>query len=326
MATIEPRTLHVAAIQVRSEPSAAADNRAHAEAYIAHAAEQGAQLLILPELFAPGYVANERIWGLAEPPHGPTEQWLTSLAAQHRVYLGAGYAQTDGVDVFNVFALATPDGTLAGVVRKTNAEAYVFRRRTGSHVIETDMGRIGVGICADNEFTAFLREMQARSVDLVLMPHAWPTPVRVGGPVSARDLEQTNKHMEVLPLVYARHLGVPVVFVNQVGRIAPLAGLIGKLMDPNQFRCQGQARIIDSDGRVAGSLGDEEGVIVADVTLDPARKKASEPPSYGGWVLPGSALPRKVVIPLDTVVGMLMYRVHEGRRRAVSRLETVPSR
>jgi N-carbamoylputrescine amidase len=325
MATNEPRTLRVAALQLRSEPGGAVDNRTRAEAYVAQAAQQGASLLALPELFAPGYVANERIWELAEPPSGPTERWLGQLAARHGVYLGAGYAQTDGVDVFNLFALATPAGTIAGIVRKTNAEASVFQRRNGDHVIETDVGRIGVGICADNEFTSFLREMQEQRVDLVLMPHAWPTPTRIGGPVSTYDLQQAKEHMEALPLVYARALGVPVVFVNQVGPIARIAGLIGRLMDPAQFRCQGQARIVDSDGDVVGSLGDEEGIIVADVTLDPARRQEGMPRSYGGWVLPGSALPRKVIIPLDATVGTLRYRLRSARRRAICRVSADPS-
>jgi hypothetical protein len=95
-----------------------------------------------------------------------------------------------------------------------------------------------------------------------------------------------------------------------------MAGLIGKLMNPAVWRFQGRSRIVGSDGRLAGEMGDEEGILLADVALDPQLRRTAEPMSYGGWVLPGNALARKVVIPLDAAVGTLSYRLRAGRRRA----------
>ena len=90
------------------------------------------------------------------------------------IYLGAGAAETDGTDFFNVFTLAGPDGQIAGRAYKTNAEASIFRRGRAAHLIDTPAGRIGVGICADNQFAATLEIMHEQDADLVLMPHAWP--------------------------------------------------------------------------------------------------------------------------------------------------------
>lgn len=91
------------------------------------------------------------------------------------IWLGAGLVETDGRDFFNVFILCGPDGNIAGTARKDNAEAFCFKRGLGIHVIETTIGRIGVGICADNHFASLIALLQAEAVDLILMPHAWPT-------------------------------------------------------------------------------------------------------------------------------------------------------
>jgi N-carbamoylputrescine amidase len=55
-----------------------------------------------------------------------------------------------------VFVLASPDGQIAGRACKASAEANVFRRGRHEHLIETPIGRIGIGICADNQFAAHL--------------------------------------------------------------------------------------------------------------------------------------------------------------------------
>jgi hypothetical protein len=51
---------------------------------------------------------------------------------------------------------------------------------------------------------------------------------------------------------------------------------------------RGQSRIVDSDGSVPGQLAEEEGVLTADVVMDPTRKHYQAPPSFGGWLQPGS--------------------------------------
>jgi len=74
------------------------------------------------------------------------------------IYVGAGNAESDGTDIFNVFIL-DPRGEIAGRAYKSNAEANVFKRGRREHVVETPIGRIGIGICADNQFASHLRLM-----------------------------------------------------------------------------------------------------------------------------------------------------------------------
>lgn len=305
----------MAAVQIESRHGLIAANHAHATPFVEQAAAAGANIIVLPELFASGYIPNKAIWDFAEPRGGATASWLGQTSKRLGVWLGAGLIETDGEDFFNVFVLCGPDGEIAGTARKHNAEAFCFKRGRGIHVIDTTIGRIGVGICADNHFASFVALLQAEAVDLMLMPHAWPTPVRTTRLVSEEDIREQHAKPQQLAALYARGLGVPVVFVNGVGRMGRLAGLLGRVMDPEVFRLQGGSRIIDSDGTLKAELGSGEGVIAADVALDPARKRSLTPPSYGGWVHPGSALARNIITPLDVAVGVLSYTLDPRRGR-----------
>lgn len=307
------RMVRVGAAQVQSEPGRVEANLANAARFVERAAAQGAEIVVLPELFSSGYVPNRAVWDAAEPADGDTAHWLARTAQRLGIHLGAGSVETDGSDFFDVFLLADPRGQITGRAYKANAEANVFRRGRHEHVLDTEVGRIGVGICADNQFSAHLKEMHEQHVDLILMPHAWPTPSRAAGLVSEADVRLQQDRMVDLPRLYARLLGVPVVFVNQVGPLLPIGGILGRLMDPRIWRLRGQSRIVDSDGAVVGQLSDEEGVLVGTVTLDPARKRYEEPPSHGGWLQPGSAVARRVFIPLDIATGRLSYALSRTR-------------
>ena len=317
------RMLRVAAIQLEARLGEVDANLRHAEELITRAAAEGATLVVLPELFNTGYLPNRDLWKLVERPTGPTTRWLGTLAHRFEIHLGGGFAVWDGDDVVNGFALAGPDGTVVGTARKSNAEADVFQRGHGAHVIETPVGRIGVGICADCQSPRILRLLHDRSVDLVLMPHASPTPAVARGAVSEADIAAQRERMAALPITFARSLGVPAVFVNQTGAIAPLAGILGRVMDPAIFRLQGGSRIVDSDGTLLASLDDGEDVLVAGVTLDPARRTWHLPHAYGGWLTPGSPIVRRAIIPAGIGLGRLSYRM--GRRRR-ARLASMRSR
>lgn len=125
--------------------------------------------MVLRELFTTGYIPNESIWNPAEPQNGPTVLWLQQTSKQLGVYLGAGVPEMDGKDFFNTFVLCDRSGQAAGRVSKIETESYVFNRTFGSQIIHTALGKIGVGICADNQMVSFLKQMAAEDIDLLLM-------------------------------------------------------------------------------------------------------------------------------------------------------------
>ncbi len=316
----EVRPMRVAAVQMESKHGLVQANQKHAAPFIEKAAQQGAQMVVLPELFSTGYIPNETIWEFAEPRDGSTVTWLKTTARRFGIYLGAGLLETDGYDFFNIFVLCDPQGQEAGRVSKIEAEAYIFKRTSmaDNHIIDTPLGRIGVGICADNQMVTFFKHMAEESADILLMPHGWPTPCRANGQITDLDVQDHRNRTGQLVSLYSERLGIPAVFVNGVGTMARLTGLLGKFMDPELFRLEGRSRVIDSDGSVVGELSSEEGVLLADVLLDPTRKHFSEPESFDGWLLPGNAVSRKVMIPFDIKYGQFRYR-HSSLRKGKAR-------
>ena len=316
----QTRTIHVAAVQVESQPGQIAANHAHALPFIETAVAQGAQLVVLPELFSCGYIPNPSIWQHGETLNGPTVAWLQETSRRFGVYLGAGFLEVDGTDFFNSFALTDPEGEVLGCARKTRSEVYCFKYGAGRHVIHTGLGVLGVGICADNHYSTFPALMARSDIDMLLMPHGSPMPYKTSKVISEADIEQIREKVISLSTLYAEALGVPVIFANGVGAMQPMAGLLGKFMTPEHFRLRGLSRITDSDGALLGALGEEEGILAAEVTLDPARKRYIAPPDYDGWLHEGSAMTRKVIFPLDITLGRASYALSRKRRRLARRL------
>ena len=219
------RSIRVAAVRTPAAPNVPAGWE-RATPLVARAAAEGAQLVLLPELMATHYVFTADMWDSAEPDQGPTVQWLRDTAQRLGIWLGTSYLQASGDDFFNTLVLAGPSGEEAGRVRKQTPAMYepcFFRGEPGPHLIDTELGRIGVGICNDNHRSYMPALLQQGGADLLLMPHCWPLPIRPRGAVSARDLQRWHEIQTGLAPLYATCLGIPAIFVNKVGPYASSA-------------------------------------------------------------------------------------------------------
>jgi N-carbamoylputrescine amidase len=264
-----------------------------------------------------GYTITKQVWDLAEPEGGPMEQWMTGTAKKHDVYLGAGLVEVDGEDYYNAYLVCGPDGRIVGRTRKTQTEFMFFKAgEIGSHIIETPIGRLGVGICADNHRTFFPKLMQEQGADILLMPHAWPAPYRTSRLISEKDVQETEKNARGYARLFAEILGVPVLFANQTGPLegGRWPGLFGKLLNPEFFRYAGYSAIVDSDRSVKAQIEQGEGVITAEVTLDPSRKLKTDIPDHGGWIHPGNVIVRKLIMPIDIRRALRIYTTSSERR------------
>lgn len=277
------RTLTIGVVQMDSQVGNVSANLEHAGEWVRAAAQQGAQLVLTPELMPGGYTLTEAIWKDAEPFDGRITGWLRQLAKQLQVFLGTSFLEVDGEDFYNTFALADPNGAIAGRVRKNppaSLEAYFYRSGRDSHVIETALGRIGVGICFENLLYEHLLEMQHASVDLILQPTAAGRPK----PMKEGDIELFDSMIRRCAPYHARALGVPVALADRTGPLdTELPGGFGEF----HSSFPGYSIIVDSDGTVKARMKTEEGVIVAEVHLEPERKRAQRPRCYGGmWAFP----------------------------------------
>ncbi|MDD5105635.1 MAG: carbon-nitrogen hydrolase family protein [Desulfuromonadaceae bacterium] len=308
------RTIRVAAIQIDCAPGEIARNLAHAGEMVKQAADQGACLVLLPELMPSGYMATEAIWDSAEPDNGTSIQWLYSTAKHHGIYLGFSYLEAEGEHFYNSFVLASPEGKLLGRVRKNppaSIEAYFFAADNGSHIIETDFGRIGVGICYENLLYSQICSLYENDVDLVLSPAAAGRPK----PIIPGDIARFEKALVNSRGVYAQTLGVPVIMANRAGLLeTELPGNLPYL----KSSFPGLSSIVDADGTVRAELGDEEGIIIADVSLGQRPKSRNKPKRYGRmW---GTPVPWYAFIwPLTQKMGEKSYSAnHRRRERALS--------
>jgi 5-aminopentanamidase len=162
-------------------------NRARALAAIDAAAAAGAQVVVLPELVASGYVFRDagEARELAEPPSGPTLAGWAGRARAHGVVIAGGFAEAgDDGRLYNSAALVDATG-VRGVYRKVHLwdrESLVFTPGDAPPlVLDTPHGRIGLMVCYDLEFPEWVRAAAMQRTELLCVPTNWPRAPRPDG-------------------------------------------------------------------------------------------------------------------------------------------------
>ena len=250
----------IAAVQMISTPEVAA-NLATAARLIAAAADQGAQLVALPEYF-PIIGGNDadRLAACEAEGQGPIQDFLASAAARHGLWLVGGsipLAAADPTKLRNSCLVFDPAGRqvarydkihLFGFTRGDERydEAETIEAGAPLPVAFEALGlRIGLGICYDLRFPELFRRMGA--LDLIVLPAAFT--------------DTTGKaHWELL--LRARAVE------NQCYLLASAQG--GR--HPTGRLTHGNSMLVDPWGEVTARMHYGEGVVVAD--LDPARLAA----------------------------------------------------
>ena len=308
----QTRTLSLAGVQLETRNGEVEANLVHAEHFVALAREGGAQLILCPEFLAAGYVYDASLWEAAEPQSGPTERWLRRMAIEHRVHIGASYLEVRGDDFFNTFALVRPDGAVAGRVRKESLpgfEGWYFSSGPGPKVIDTEIGRIGIGICYDNYTARFLGQLRREDVDLLLMPHS--------GPCFGWFDDLFRDSLREIPRFYSRAFGIPTMMVNKASVTDSPSPIPVLPFVRLTFHFPGLSTICDCDGEVRHSLGEGEGIVAAEVVLDPGKKRRPEEPT-GHWSHAPKRFPRvwAAAFRAFEVLARASYAMNPARRRA----------
>ena len=160
------------------------DNIGRAERLVREAADQGAQVILLPELFESLYfpqLEREELFALAhEVDDHPFLDRFQSLAAELEVVLPISFFERAGQAHFNSLALFDADGSNLGIYRKSHIpdgpsyeEKYYFNvGDTPIMTFRTRYGHIGVAICWDQWFPEVARIMALKGADLLLYPTA----------------------------------------------------------------------------------------------------------------------------------------------------------
>lgn len=217
----KPQTMTVAAVQSALTDDVAS-NVARMTELVRRAAERGAQVILMSELFEGHYFCQrqgEAEFARARPFEGhPTIAHFSRLAAELGVVLPVSYFEQDGPAFYNSIAIVDADGTVLGNYRKSHIpdgpgyqEKYYFRPgNTGFRAWDTRFGRIGVAICWDQWFPEAARAMALAGADVLFYPTA------IGSEPAAPEQNTKNRWQRAM-IGHAVSNAVGVVAANRVG-------------------------------------------------------------------------------------------------------------
>ena len=262
--------LDVAVVQMEVCSGEVQKNWVRAEARIAEAARQGAQAILLPELWTTGYdwAAMPR---LAEPPDGPTVQRLRRLAAQHGVTLVAGsIAERRPGGIYNTSYILGPDGSVLGTYSKQHLFPLLDEPRylapgADPAPVETPHGRWGQLICFDIRYPEAARSLTMAGIAILWVPAEWPHP--------------RLEHWRTLLRARAIEDQLFVVAANRTGQ-----------GDGNQW-C-GHSQIIDPWGTVVAEADEDEVTLRATLDLDLIAQVRGRVPCFAVDAVTGAAADR----------------------------------
>jgi len=253
------RKVKVAAIQMSCSPIQQ-ENLEKAEKMIREAASQGANLILLPELFDRWYFCQERrydYYGFAQSvDEHPSVLMGRRLAKELHVVLPVSFYEKDGNVLYNSLAFIDADGSLLGVYRKTHIpddhyyqeKFYFTPGNTGFKVFDTVVGKIGAGICWDQWFPETARCLALNGAEIILYPTAIDSE-----PILECD---SMPHWRRAMQGHAACNLVPVVAANRIGL---------ETVEPSKEN-GGQKSVLQFYG--SSFMTDETGELVAEASRD----------------------------------------------------------
>lgn len=233
------------------------DERHNLESAFAHidsAADKGADLVCLPELFSTGYNLPHILRHTRPFPDAVARE-LGQKAARKKIFLMAGIPEKTGAAFYNSAALWDNRGNLLSVYRKNHlmslpgmGENRLFKRGIPrGEVIKTKLGKIGMMICYDLRFPELARKLAINGAELIVAPSAW-----------------ADERIEAFKLFSRARAWENQLFVMSVNR----AGKDGNIA------FGGASRLCGPSGNILAELGKKSGIILAEV--DAAEIKAAK--------------------------------------------------
>ncbi len=292
------RNVTVAAVQMSMADDVAV-NVARAETLVRDAAAQGAEIILIPELFEGRYFCIDQLpehFDRARPLEGhPTVEHFRTVAAELGIVLPINVYERAGQATFNTVVMIDADGTALGTYRKSHipdgpgyTEKYYFNPGdTGFRAWDTAHGRVGIAICWDQWFPEAARCMALAGAEVLLYPTA------IGSEPPDPDYDSKDHWQRVMQGHAAANL-MPVIAANRYG---PEQGAADRAIT-----FYGSSFITDLTGaKVAEAPRDADAVLTANFDLDELQQQRAawglfrdrRPDLYGPvTTLDGSTAPR----------------------------------
>ncbi len=243
-----------------------------ADHLVREAAQKGANIILLQELFETPYFCQLQKFQYMELAttleENPAVEHFKKLAKELDVVLPISFFERAGNTQFNSIAIIDADGEILGVYRKTHipdglpyAEKFYFTPGdTGFKVWNTKYGRIGVGICWDQWFPETARSLALQGAEILLFPTA------IG---SEPTLEKDSRiHWRNTMAGHAAANMMPVVASNRIGR---------ETDEDSEMTFYGSSFIADNHGEIVEQADDcTETVLVHEFDLDELARERRE--------------------------------------------------
>lgn len=205
-----------------------AANIAEITKHTRNAAQQGAELVLFPEMVLTGYVHTE------DPEHdrqlavtvpGPETEYLAQLARECSAYLALGLLERDADTFYDTALLFGPDGRLLLKYRRISAtwhyqsaDPAIYREGEIISLGHTPLGSFAFLICGDIMFDAITDLVRALQPDWLLFPLAREFDEDVHDAREWEEQEITHYGERVA------RMGVCTLLVNYVGEVDPCFG------------------------------------------------------------------------------------------------------
>ncbi len=264
-------TVTVAAVQMRCT-GRVEENIARAESLVREAAKEGAQIILLPELFEHPYFCQERryeYYAFAKPvEENDAVRHFAGIARELSTVLPISFFERDKNRLFNTVAVLDADGSNLGIYRKTHIpddhyyqeKFYFTPGDTGFQVFKTRYGTIGIGICWDQWFPETARGMAVKGAELLFYPTAIGSEpiLSVDSMPHWRRCMQGHSACNLMPVVAANRVGLE--------EVVPCAENGGQ---KSALQFYGSSFITDGTGELLKTMDRQsEGVILAEFDLD----------------------------------------------------------
>ena len=155
--------------------------------------------------------------------------------------MGVGYIDFDRGGYYNRYMIAGKEKVF-GIVTKSEGEAAVFKRGWYDNIISTPKGNIAVGICYDARRKHFYENIKDKAVSLIVFPH--------GSPAGPKKVTEEKAANDFLCKTYLEAFGVPVIYINSVGKLEYMPGVMGAMMRLFGFCMKGKTEIYSTSGEV----------------------------------------------------------------------------
>jgi N-carbamoylputrescine amidase len=249
--------MRISLIQMNSRAAARDENVHRASQFIERTAADGADLVVLPELFQCEYFPQYRDYkymDYAEPDTGHTTSRMRSLAAALRIWVVSTIFEMERPGFYyDTAMLINPEGEIAGKYRKVHPAALLslekiyFRGGSSFPVFRVGEWTVGFSICYDNLFPESCRCLAVRGAELIVAPYATPIDDPWENFLTTRALEN----------------GVFLAACNHVGQ-------------EGDWRMTGKSMVITPRGKIAiQASGTDEAIVTLDISrgdVDAARR------------------------------------------------------